>query len=127
MYKPFIALAALLSLPCTLQAKDKSERPFQFSVLEDDYQWDNDIEKTRTTLSREIPLGMSFWSALDILEKAGARCAGDRKDPAIARCVYSDWMTVHDFNRADLYWTAVVRLDDGKVGSLTLDRTVEEK
>ena len=28
---------------------------------------------------------------------------------------------------ANFYWAAVVHLDDGKVGSLTLDRTVEEK
>lgn len=97
MYKPLIALAALLLIPSALQAKDKAEPSFQFTVLEDDYQWDNDIEKARATLAQKIPLGTPFWSALDILKRAGARCTGDRQDPAVARCVYSDWMTVHDY------------------------------
>ena len=127
MCKPRLALVALLLIPSELEAKDEAKPSLQFTVLEDDYQWNNDIEKARTTLAREIPPGTSFWSALDVLEEAGAHCTGDRQDPEIARCVYSDWMMVHDYYRANFYWTAVVHLDDGKVGSLTLDRTVEEK
>ncbi|WP_449469961.1 hypothetical protein [Sphingobium chungangianum] len=81
MCKPLLALVALLLIPSELEAKDEAKPSLQFTVLEDDYQWNNDIEKARTTLAREIPPGTSFWSALDVLEEAGAHCTGDRQDP----------------------------------------------
>ncbi|HEX7853283.1 MAG TPA: hypothetical protein VF503_06265 [Sphingobium sp.] len=127
MLKILIPLTACLSLSSALEAKDHPPTPLRFETLENDYQWDSDLEKARATLARVIPSGMSFWTALDLLEKAGARCAGDQHDSQVARCVYSDWITVHDYNRADLFWTAVVGLKGGKVETLTLDRTVDEK
>ncbi len=105
-----------MSPPCT-----------RFEKLETDYEWDENLEKQRAVVEHAVPLGMSFWKALELFEAAGARCVGDRHDPQIARCVYSDWITVHDYGRADLFWTAVVRLADGKVQTLSLDRVVDEK
>lgn len=125
--KTLIAAALFCSLPSHLLAREADTAPFHFQKLESDYEWDEDLEKERAVVTRAVPLGMSFWKALDILKQAGARCVGDRKDPQVARCVYSDWITVHDYGRADLFWTAVVRLADGKVETLSLDRVVEEK
>ena len=127
MRKSMIPLAACLSLSSSLQAKVHTPESLRFETLENDYEWDNDLNKARAMLTRAIPSGSPFWAALDLLENAGARCVGDRQDPQVARCVYSDWIPVHDYYRADLYWTAVVRLKEGKVETLTLDRTVEEK
>jgi hypothetical protein len=125
IFRTLIVLAAF-SISPALHAKDRQDSRLHFAALEDDYQWDNKLDHARATLSRAIPLGSPFWTALDILEKAGARCTGDRHDAEIARCLYSDWITVHDYYHGHLFWTVEVRLKDGKVGALTLDRVVDE-
>lgn len=122
-----LSLVALCSIPASLHAREAVPAPFRFQTLESDYEWDEDMAKARAVVASAVPLGTSFWKALEVFEHAGARCAGDRHDPQIARCTYSDWVTVHDYGRADLYWTAVVRLGDGQVQSLSLDRVVDEK
>ncbi len=120
------ATAALLLSPAA-HAKGGTAPPFRFATLESDYQWDNDLDKARGVVVQAVPLGLPFWEALDIFKQAGARCVGDKHDAQIARCVYSDWITVHDYYRADLSWTAVLRLGDGEVATLSLDREVREK
>lgn len=122
-----LSLVALYSIPAILHAREAARAPFRFQTLESDYEWDEDMAKARAAVASAVPLGTPFWKALDLLEHAGARCVGDRHDPQIARCTYSDWVTVHDYGRADLYWTAVVRLADGQVQSLSLDRLIDEK
>ncbi|MBV1692020.1 hypothetical protein KRR38_31225 [Novosphingobium sp. G106] len=126
-FKTLIALVACFSLCPPVHAKEQKYPSLRFAAIESDYQWDNDLEHARGTLARAVPVGLSFWAALDILEKAGARCMGDRHDAQIARCVYPDWTTVHDYYRASLFWTVVVRLKEGKVVALALDRVVDEK
>lgn len=125
--KILFALVALCSVPASLHAREAVPAPFRFQTLESDYEWDEDMAKARAAVARAVPLGMPFWHALDLFEHAGARCVGDRHDPQIALCKYSDWITVHDYGRADLSWTAVIRLGDGRVQSLSLDRVVDEK
>ena len=72
MCKPLLALVALLLIPSELEAKDEAKPPLQFTVLEDDYQWNNDIEKARTTLAREIQPNISPGSRSTI-SVAGTR------------------------------------------------------
>ncbi|NML91292.1 hypothetical protein HHL26_19820 [Sphingobium sp. TB-6] len=125
IFRTLIVLAAF-SISPALHAKGPQDPGLLFSALEDDYQWDNKLDHARATLSRAIPLGSSFWTALAILEKAGARCTGDRHEPEIARCLYSASITVHDYYQGHLFWTVEVHLKDRKVGALALDRIVDE-
>ena len=101
--------------------------PLRFASLERDYEWDGKMRKAEDALGQTIPPGTSFWTALDTLKAAGARCAGDVHDPRLAKCAYSERITINDYYPADAVWTVIFHLDDGKAGRLMVSREIDER
>lgn len=106
-----------------LYARDR----LQFEKLERDYQWEGGMRSANKALAQAIPPLTSFWMALDTLKAAGAQCSGDNRDASLAHCVYSQRITIDDYYPADAVWKVSLRLKDGKVGSLSLDREIDAR
>lgn len=126
-YRMLMPMLLLVTAPYALHANPLPIRPFMFEKLEYDYQWYGHMRNANATLTRAVPSGTPFWNALDTLRNAGARCSGDDRDPHLARCTYSERITINDYYSADAVWTVLLHLEDGKAVNVTMSRDIDER
>lgn len=123
----FISAILMLSAVPAAHAEASATRSFTFEGLESDYQWYGDMQHAKASLLQAVPIGTSFWGALEMLEKAGARCSGVAGDPRSARCSNAQRITINDYYPADAIWTVALHLEDGKADNITVTRDVDER
>ena len=119
------AILLLFAAPVA-HAETSPVHPFTFEGLERDFQWYGDIQHATASLLQVVPIGTSFWEAIETLETAGARCSGVAGDLRSARCVKALSITINDYYPADAVWTVALHLEDGKADDIMVTRNIDE-
>lgn len=122
MHRFPISAAMVAATFAAVPAAFAAQPAVSFRTIE--YDGGDRVAEAQNALGGAIPAGTPIVAAEAVLSEAGARCHPSRHEAGSIRCVYNE-MSAADENFDDIRWTTHLRVADGLVTDMTVDRIVD--